>query len=216
MGWFGRQRSYDRVRLLDQAARARRRGRRKRAIALYRQVLAAQPDDAQVHRRIAPLLAQTRQPDEAWKSYRLAAAQLARQGFVDQAIGVYREATSYLARDRRVWLALADLEVERGRRIDATHALLEGSRHLRSRRTRQEALALLLKAREIEPKAFEPSFELGGLLARAGSKQKARRILEDLLPRARGRQLRRLRGRLFRMSPTPAAAWRWLAAAARG
>ena len=213
MGWFGRRDVYDRNRLLEQAARARKRGRRKRAIALYQQVLAVEPDDPQIHRRIAPLLAQTKRPADAWESYRRAAAKLARQGFVEQAIGIYREASAFLARDRRLWLALADLEVERGRGIDAADALLEGSRHLRARRTRQDALALLLRAREIQPTAFEPGFALGGLLVRSGQRERGRRVLEELERHARGRQLRRLRGRLLRLSPTPRAAWRWLSAA---
>jgi tetratricopeptide (TPR) repeat protein len=213
MGWFGRREVYDRSRLLEQAARARKRGRRKRAIALYQQVLAVEPDDPQIHRRIAPLFAQARRPADAWESYQRAATKLARQGFVEQAIGIYREASAFLARERRLWLALADLEVERGRSIDAADALLEGSRHLRARRTRQDALALLLRARQIQPSAFEPGFALAGLLVRSGYRERGMRILEELERHARGRQLRRLRGRQLRLSPTPGAAWRWLAAA---
>ena len=217
MGWFGRKRSYDRTRLLGQAMRATQRRRHMRAIALYREILAVDPNDMQVHRKIAPLLARTRQPDDAWESYRRAAEQLSKQGFVDQAIGTYREACTHLPRQHRLWLALADLEVKRGRPVDAVNALIDGSRRLRSRRTQQEALTLLQRARKIQPGAFEPNFELAGLLASAGARDRAKRILEELVPRARGRQLRRLRGRQFVLSPTPAAAWRWLAAAvARG
>ena len=212
MAWFGRK-VYDRNRLLEQATQATRRRRRKRAIATYREILAVNPNDLQVHRKIAPLLAQTRKREEAFESYRRAGAQLGRQGFTDQAIGVYREACTHLPRDHRLWLALADLEVERGRPIDAVNALIEGSRQLRSRRTLQEAVALLQRARKIQPHAFDPGFELAGLLARHGGRAPAKKLLLELVPRVRGRQLRRLRGRLFFISPTPAAAWRWLAAA---
>lgn len=210
MGWFVRREAYDRSRLLEQAAQARKRGRRKRAIALYQQVLAVEPDDPQIHRRIAPLFAQAKRPTDAWESYQRAATKLADQGFVEQAIGIYREASAFLARERRLWLALADLEVARGRAIDAADALLEGSRHLR---TRQDALALLLRARQIQPSAFEPGFALAGLLVRSGYRERGMRILEELERHARGRQLRRLRGRQLWLSPTPGAAWRWLAAA---
>jgi tetratricopeptide (TPR) repeat protein len=213
MRWFGRSRPYDRTRLLEQALRATQRRRPKRAIALYRKVLAVDPNDTQVHRKIAPLLARTRQADDAWESYRRAAEQLSAQGFVDQAIGVYREACAYLARQHRLWLALAELEVKRGRPVDAVNTLIAGSRRVRSRRTRQEAVALLQQARKIQPGAFEPNYELAGLLARAGARDRALRILQELAPRTRGRQLRRLRGRQFFLSPTPAAAWRWLATA---
>jgi tetratricopeptide (TPR) repeat protein len=213
MGWFGRKSNYDRSRLLSQALRATQRRRPKRAIALYRKILAVDPTDTQVHRKIAPLLARTRQPDDAWESYRHAAEQLSKQGFVDQAIGTYREASTYLARQHRLWLALADLEVKRGRPVDAAKSLIDGSRRLRSRRTRQEAVTLLQQARKIQPGAFEPSYELAGVLASVGARDRAQRILQELVPRARGRQLRQLRGRQFFLSPTPAAAWRWLASA---
>jgi tetratricopeptide (TPR) repeat protein len=211
MGWFGRK-HYDRNRLLDQATRATRRRRRKRAIAIYREILAVDPNDLQVHRKVAPLLAQTKKREEAWESYRRAASQLGKQGFVDQAIGIYREACGHMPRDHRLWLALADLEVERGRPIDAVNALVDGSKRLRSRRTVQEAVALLQRARKIQPQAFEPGFELAGLLARHGARDRAIRMLQELAARARGRQLRRVRRRLFFLSPTPAAAWRWLSA----
>ena len=213
MGWFGRKRSYDRSRLLDRAMRAAGRRRHKRAISLYREILAVDPNDVLVHRKIAPLLARTRQPADAWGSYRCAAEQLSKQGFVDQAIGVYREACVHLSREHRLWLALADLEVTRGRPVDAVNALLDGSRRLRSRHTRGDALTLLQRARKILPTAFEPGYELAGLLARIGARDRAKRILQELVPRAHGRQLRKLRWRLFSLSPTPAAAWRWFAAA---
>jgi tetratricopeptide (TPR) repeat protein len=211
MGLFARK-LYDRNRLLEQATKAARRRRRKRAISIYREILAVDANDLQVHRKIAPLLAQTKQPTEAWESYRRAASQLGRQGFVDQAIGIYREACTHLPRDHRIVLALADLEVERGRPIDAVNALVEGSRRLRSRRTRQEAFSLLQRARKIQPLAFEPSYEMAGLLARNGQRDLARRMLHDMAKRTRGRQLRKLRRRLFFLSPSPASAWHWLTA----
>jgi tetratricopeptide (TPR) repeat protein len=213
MGWFGRKRTYDRSRLLDLATRAAGRRRHKRAVSLYREILAVDPNDLLVHRKIAPLLARIGQPADAWESYRRAAEQLGKQGFVEQAIGVYREACVHLPREPRLWLALADLELARRRPVDAVNALLDGSRRLRSRRTRGDALNLLQRARKIQPTAFEPGYQLAGLLAGIGARDRAMRILEELVSRASGRELRRVRWRLFFLSPTPAAAWRWLASA---
>jgi len=88
---------------------------------------------------------------------------------------------------------------------------VEGARHLRSRRTQEQALTLLQRARKIQPAAFEPSFELANLLVRAGARDRALKLLHGMAPRARGRQLRRLRRRLFFLSPTPANLWRWIA-----
>ena len=127
MAWFGRRQSYDRTRLLRKADRARKQGRRKKAIKLYRDVLVVEPNDTHVHRKIAPLLAQTKQRKDAWRSYQRAAEQLQSQGFVDQAIGVLRDAARHLADEPNLWHTLSRLELERHRPADAVNALLEGA-----------------------------------------------------------------------------------------
>ncbi len=210
MSWFRRNETYDRSRLLRNAAGARKKGKRKKAIELYRKVLAVEPEDATVHRKIAPLLAETKQRDDAWKSYRSAAQRLRSQGHVEQAIGVLREATRYLADEADLWRGLSELELARKRRPDAVAALLEGASHFQHRRTRDTALSLVQAARKIDPDGFEPNLALGRLLARAGARDRAKRLLEGLALRTGGKQRRQVRALLFRISPTPAAAWRWL------
>ncbi len=56
-GLFRREGRYDRRKLLANAAKARKRGKTKRAIESYRRVLETEPHDTEVHRKIAPLLA---------------------------------------------------------------------------------------------------------------------------------------------------------------
>jgi thioredoxin-like negative regulator of GroEL len=202
-----RRKTYDRSRSLAQAARARKRGNVSKAIARYREVLAHEPGNTDVHRRIAPLLAATRQRDEAWQSYRVAVAALVRAGFVDQAVGVLREAAGCIGKDRRVWEELSVAELERGRPIDALGALLEGRRRFRGRRERPEAVRLLLRARKLAPEHFEANFDLAGLLARVGAPGPAATILDELADRASGRALRRVRRRQLRLAPSPAAFW---------
>lgn len=212
MGWLRRKKPYDRSRLLREAGEARKKGRREKAIGCYREVLAVEPDNPDLHRRIAPLLAKTRRPDEAWASYRRAVDGLQQRGFADQAVGVLREASSLLPREPEAWMALADLELARRRPVDAHRVLLEGRRHFRSRRDRAQAIGLLLLARKLSPWDFDTSFDLAGLLARAGARGRARRLLEEIAAWARPRDLRRVRARQFAMSPTPAAGWRWVRA----
>jgi predicted Zn-dependent protease len=207
---LGRKRPYDRARLFADASRAQRRGKAKKAVALYREILVAEPGDVTVHRRLAPLLARTRQDEEAWRSFRCAAEALLRQGFVERAIGVYREAAHHLPRESAVWLEIAELEVRRGRRADAVVALATGRSHLRSRRERQTAIRLLERARELDPAAVEIGLDLAGLLAKTGARARASELLETLARGKRGHVLRRVRGRQLRLSPGPVAVWRWL------
>jgi tetratricopeptide (TPR) repeat protein len=207
---FGRKRRYDRARLLADAAAAQRKGKLRKAVALYGEVLAAEPGNVDLERKLAPLLAKTKQEDAAWASYRRAAEGLAQHGFLDRACGVYREAAQHLPRHGELWLALAELEVKRGRRADAVVALATGARGLRARKTRPLAIRLLERAHELDPGAFEVTLELAGRLVRAGKRERARKLFDELAARKNGRLRRRVRGRELWLSPGPGSAWRWL------
>ncbi|MEN8181070.1 MAG: tetratricopeptide repeat protein, partial [Myxococcota bacterium] len=102
-----RRKPYDRTRILAEAAQARKRGRHRKALGLYRQVLEVEPTNANLHRKVAPLLARGKETEQAWESYRQAAQVLQRQGFSEQAIGLYREASRTLPTQVEVWQALA-------------------------------------------------------------------------------------------------------------
>jgi len=212
MGWLGRNKGYDRSRLMNDAAQARKRGKRRKAVALYREVLVKEPENPDLHRRIAPLLAETNEPTEAWASYRRAADGLVRKGFVEQAVGVLREASKHLPREAEVWTTLSELQLKRNRRVDAHQVLLEGHRHFRSRRHRSQAILLLLRARKLAPRDFRTNYALARMLASTGARGRARSLLDEIATWARGGQLRRVRARQFALTPTPAAAWRVLRA----
>jgi tetratricopeptide (TPR) repeat protein len=217
MSWFGKEKGYDRARTLAAARRAAGRGAHAKSIALYQRVREVEPDNADLLRRIAVERARAGQREEALRDGRLAADELARRGFVEQAIGIYRDFANHFANEVSIWHAIAELELARKRPRDAVEVLLEGCRHFRSRARRADAVALLRRARSIDPTHFEASFQLAGLLAKSGATGAAQRMLELLAPHARSRRdRRRLRGRLFRLSPTPAAALRWLVAAFGG
>jgi tetratricopeptide (TPR) repeat protein len=206
--------SYDRARFLARAARASRRGgrrQRRKAIALLREVLAHEPENQELHRKLAALLAADGQTREAWASYRKALDHLIGRGFADQAVGVCREAVRSLPRQASTWRALAALEVERQRPADAICALLEGRAQFRSRSQRAEALELLTEARRIDPRHLEAGIELARLLGRSGNRSSALSILEELM-RAHPGQLRRLCAVQFRIAPGLRSACRWLRA----
>lgn len=213
---FGRKRRYDRSRLLADATSAQRRGKLRKAAACYREVLAAEPGNVDIERKLAPLLAKTGQQDDAWASYRRSADGLAQHGFLDRAVGVYREAAQHLPRKSELWLALAELELKRGRRADAVEALASGARGLRGRKERAQAIRLLERAHQLDPAAFEVSFELAGRLAQAGKRERERALalLEELAAKRKGRLLRRVRGRQLYLAPGPGAALRWFRALA--
>lgn len=210
---FWRKKPYDRSQTLAEAEKARGQGRTGRAIRLYRTVLAKEPNDAVVHGKIAPLLARRRKlRGEALASFRLAAQGQLKAGFTDRAIAVYVQAAAFFPLETELWEEIAKLDQTRGRRADAIGALLEGAEHLRkAKATRQEGARLLRKALELEPWHLEATLHLARLLARDREKQEALALLEDIAGRVRGRGRRRVRRAIFRISPTPGNAWRWMA-----
>jgi len=209
-----RGRTYDRARLLEKAARARKRGRPAKAIACYREVLAVEPDNTDVLRRMARLLARARQAPEAWATYQRAAENLAKQGFRERAIGLYREAAASLPRESDLWIALAGLEVERDRPVDAAKALREGRRHFRGRRRRNDAMRLLREAHRLEPTDLLTACDLASVRARCGQRRAALELLEQQLRHHPHRRLR-IRTRQLLVAPRPRIALDWLAALLR-
>jgi len=216
MAWLRREKTYDRTRLLGRAAEARKRGKLQKAIGYYREVLAVEPNDCDLHRRIAPLLADVKQPDQAWDSYSRAVDVMIGAGFVERAVGVLREAATRLPRHREAWTRLADAELKRNRTVDAHGVLLEGAGQLQGRRDVADAILLLRRAHKLAPRDFRTNYELAGALARSGAQRPAQALLEEMVAWTRGAPLRRVRGRQLRLSPTPGAFWRWLRAALTG
>jgi tetratricopeptide (TPR) repeat protein len=215
MGWFDRTRPYDRARILEAAAHARARKKRKKAIALYREVLAVERNNAELHARIAPLLAETGQRFDAWMSFRIAARAWLREGRGDKALAVYREAASHLPREIQVWQTIARLQVKHGKQRDAVATLLEGACQFRSRWNWPEAIHLLRRAHEIAPWDFEAVSDLARLLAKSNQPGEARRLLEGLEARSSGERLRRVYAAQFRLDGDLRYAWLWLRAAVR-
>jgi len=214
VGWRPGSHSYDRERVLKQARRAAKRRSHAKAAALYARVRRAEPRNVNVLRRVAVHRIRAGLREEALRDCRVAGEALVRRGFVAQAIAVYREYTARFPREVDAWRALSDLEIERGRTPDAVHVLVEASRHFRARQRRSDGVDLLKRARGLDPTHFEAGYQLADLVWRSGEGREAARVLASLVLHTRSRRdRRRLRARLFRLAPTPAAASRWLRAA---
>ena len=206
-GLFRREGRYDRRKLLVHAAKARKKGKPRRAIEAYRRVLEAEPHDTEVHRKIAPLLARVGQHQAAMDSFTQAMQGLIRSGFEARAVGVCREATEYYPRQVELWETIARLRLKVANAADAVSALLEGRSHFRRRRHLPKAIRLLERAYEIDPTNVTVSFDLSRLLLRSGERDKARAILAKLQTQLYGRKLRRLRFAQFRNDPSARTAW---------
>ena len=208
--WLRPRTDSDRQSILELAARERSRGRRRRAIALYRAVLALERTNAELHAKIAPLLAETGQSFDAWQSYRAVAHAALRDGREDRSLGVYREATQLLPREIEAWQGVARILCKRAEEAEAVEVLVEGSRHFRSPFLRPQAIHLLRRARSIDPWNPVVVLELAEHLGRADQREEARLLLAELALRTSGPALRRVRFTELRIDPSPARAIAWM------
>jgi len=203
-------RPYERSRVLEEAEQARAKGRRKKAVSGYREILQHEPEDAAVHGKLAPLLVDD-EPWSAWLSFEKAAQAHLAKGFVDRAIAVYRQAAEALPFLPEAWEQVSGLQLQRGRRADAVKALLDGQHFFWRKKSDAPTLVRLLKkAVELDPLAVEPSVALARALRRANQRAEALALLDGLLPKVEKPQRRRvLRARLA-VAPGLGAVWAWL------
>jgi tetratricopeptide (TPR) repeat protein len=206
-----RKKPYDRSTTLAAADKARGRGSIRKAVLAYSQILAQDPEDHQVHARIAPLLAKMRRWKEARASFDAAGQGLLKAGFNDKAIAVWTVAAHHFPEDVEYWERIANENVHRGRKADAIKSLLEGRSMLRTRRQRPLAILLLRQVLSLQPIHFETTLDLARLLSAEGDKAEASKLLENLRRYAHGHNVRRLRAAQFRMAPGFRAAIAWIA-----
>jgi len=212
MGWRRRP-TYDRRRILEEASREQARGRRRRAIDRYRRVLAVEPGNVDVHRRIAPLLAEDGQAFDAWLSFRAVAQTHQRRKELSEARDAWRRAAEALPDRLDAWLAVSRTERRLGREAAAFEALLAGRGRMRGARRRPEAIHLLRQARELRPWDPEVVIDLARLLARSRQRAEAESLLAQLAERSPRETRRRVRRVHWRIAPSLGNAWLWLRAA---
>jgi Flp pilus assembly protein TadD len=178
----------------------------------YRAALESDPSDPSVNAKLAPLLARLGDAQGGARCFRAAAKKHLDAGFTDRAAAVTLAATGVFPLDPGFRLELSRLNVLRGRRRDAVHALVDGGNALARARRPDAALSLLGRALELEPWHLEASLSLVPVLARTGNSDGARRVVDGLLARYRGPERKRIRWAAFRAWPGPRTLWRWLRA----
>ena len=142
----------------------------------------------------------------------MAASELHRERRFDASLAALREACRCVPYEFDAWRLRAELEQKLGREDAAFDTLLEGAGRFDQPQSATQAIALLTRARSIEPWDPEPALDLARLYARTGMVDSALHLLASLAPRVRGRVLRRVRGLQWRITLSLYHAWRWLEA----
>ena len=200
----------DRKRLLAEANRELQEGDERAAIALYRRVLLEEPRNVAVALRAAPLLARTGGHFDAWQLFRMASQELMRARRREECLAALKEACRCVPYEFDAWRLRSELELKLGREDAAFETLLEGRRAFRSQHNRAQAIALLERARAIEPWDLEMGLDLARLYARTDQPHAALELLDLLSLRAEAKNLRRVAALRFRITLRPRDAWAWV------
>ncbi len=203
------RKDFDRKQLAKRAREAQAKGKRRRAISLYRELLAIDANDPAIHSSLAPLLAKDKQLFDALQSFRAAAEGFMRNAEPERALALYYDAAHHVPHQTEVWQAIARLQSARGKREEALRALLQGRGKFRRRAQRPEAIHLLRNAQELAPWTPEVVLDLARLLWRTHQGREANLLLEALAQQTRGGALARTRALQFRLSWHPRFAWAW-------
>lgn len=212
MSILSRRIPFDRKILLEQAERLQNGRRWRRALVLYRQILAAEPRNAELHFRAAPLFARAGRSAEAWESFALAAEALNQKGDDAQRLRLLRKAGSALPRSVEAHRALARAERAGGNQEAALKALQECAARLSRRATRSHAVLLLRDARQMAPESPLVLLDLAQSLGRDGQAAEALFLLDQLDARTAGEDLLRTRSLMWRIEPSLRHSWRYFAA----
>lgn len=201
--------------LLTAAHRARQRGQTRAAVRLYRRLLVEHPNNLEVALRVAPMLACAGDRFEAWQLYRRAGLHHAREEQYDEALAVYRDACRFVPSEFEAWRLCAELQLRMGRTEGAFETLVEGRMHFTDPQSRGQAIALLRRAREIEPWDDDVLLDLARLYAANDQADLALELASTLACRVDGRQLRAVRALQLRLTGSVRYAIAWLRALGR-
>jgi tetratricopeptide (TPR) repeat protein len=210
------KRKKTRVNQLGAAGAARAKGKSKKAIILYMESLQNHPDDPEIQRKLAPLLVEQKQYNEAWKYFDAAAKTYLDKGHLDKCTSMYTQAVRQIPHKCEAWEAFADIKLKRGQKKEAFQTLSDGRKHFKGRKQRAEAVRLLRKTWDLAPWDYDISIDLAIQLLKLKKKDMALRLLVGLADRTKGEKLRIIRGKIFRNAPSFGSLWRWIRASATG
>ena len=196
--------------LLTEAHRARNKGRDRAAIRLYRRILVENSRNLEVALRVAPMLAYAGESFEAWQLYRRVALEYVRAKKYTECLAVYRDACRFVPCEFEAWRLCAELQLKMKRPDGAFETLVDGRMNFGHPRSRAQAIALLTRAREIEPWDHHLLLDLASLYTANDQADLALELLSTLSCLVSGAMLRRVRFLQLRLTLSLRFVYLWL------
>jgi tetratricopeptide (TPR) repeat protein len=203
--------SYDRGEILRKAEKYRSQLRIRKAIREYEKILSADPQDIDVHIRIAPVYVRVGRKDQAKASLRQVIAWYEKMGFTEKAIATLRLALKVDHRDLATNLYLVDLYMGKNHAVEARNVLDRARKAFRGKRYLKEALAVEEKILGFAPDDFRAQVSLVRLLWRTGKRREAlerlRRMEEQWARRGNKPYWRKTRRLSWLLAPSLSTSW---------
>jgi tetratricopeptide (TPR) repeat protein len=203
--------SYDRGEILRKAEKYRSQRRIRKAIREYEKILSADPQDIDVHIRIAPVYIRVGRKDQAKTSLRQVIAWYEKMGFTEKAIGTLRLALKIDHRDLAANLNLVDIYLGKNHAVEARNVLDRARKAFRGKRFLKEALAVEEKILGLAPDDFRAQASLVRLLWRTGKRREAlerlRRMEEQWARRGNKPYWRKTRRLSWLLAPSLSTSW---------
>ena len=203
--------SYDRGEILRKAEKYRSQRRIRKAIREYEKILSADPQDIDVHIRIAPVYIRAGRKDQAKTSLRQVIAWYEKMGFTEKAIATLRLALKVDHRDLATNLNLVDLYLGKNHAVEARNVLDRARKAFRGKRFLKEALAVEEKILGLAPDDFRAQVSLVRLLWRTGKRREAleriRRMEEQWARRGNKPCWRKTRRLSWLLAPSLSTSW---------
>lgn len=203
--------SYDRGEILRKAEKYRSQRRNRKAIREYEKILSADPQDIDVHIRIAPVYIRVGRKDQAKTSLRQVIAWYEKMGFTEKAIATLRLALKVDHRDLATNLNLVDLYLDKNHGVEARNVLERARKAFRGKRFLKEALAVEEKILGLAPDDFRAQVSLVRLLWRTEKKREAlerlRRMEEQWARRGNKPYWRKTRRISWLLAPSLSTSW---------
>ena len=158
---------------IQSAERQVRRGKLDAAIAEYRKVLTARPDDTRTLNRVGDLYLRVSKVGEAVDLFSRAAEHFSDEGFFVKAIAIYKKIIRVDPTRIAVYESLADLYHRQGLINEARSQYQVVGDYFHKKGDQRSVISILKKMVELEPEDAETRLKLAETYHRAGNVEKA-------------------------------------------
>ncbi len=169
----------DKARIIDLAERQVKAGRMEEAIAEYRKLLTAEPDDIGLNNTVGDLYAQLGRTEEAIKSFQTAAGHYESKGYHSQALAIYKKVTKLDPENVIIIVRIADLFSSQGFIAEAKREYLRAEQKLRREKRTKELIFLYDKLIKLDRDNVSFKLSLADLFRQEGFVEEAVAQLND-------------------------------------